>query len=359
MDATSYCMIGESHADMSHEISQTNGIAEIVCGSGKAPWHGLGAVVKGLLTSKDALERAHLDWRVIEQRVNVNGVSLPETEYKAICRSDNLNCLGIVKGRYEPIQNSEAFDFFDSICGQGEAVYDTAGALRGGKQVWLLAKVDGSQTICGDEHRTYALLLTSHDGSFATQINWVTERVVCANTLSIAMRGAQNVLKIRHTANWKDKAEQAVRVLKAGQSYFANVQEALEGLGKHLLTPDQMVEFSKVLVPAKDENEIPKRTQNIRDELNRLFETGAGNKGQSRYDALQAVTDYADHFQTIRGTNSTRLESGLLGSGAELKQRAFDMLTSEDLMQSLMSKSYKPNESATSFGTDFARLIGN
>ena len=342
---------------MSHEISQVNGISEIVCGSGKAPWHGLGEVVQGLLTANEALTKAHLTWTVEPRKVAVNGVELPLTDYQGMCRSDTGLCLGIVKGRYTPIQNAEAFDFFDSICGQGEAVYDTAGALRGGKQVWLLAKVDGNTKICGDDYRTYALLLTSHDGSQATQVNWVTERVVCANTLSVAMRGAENVIKIRHTASWKEKAEVAARTLMAGQKYFASVQAALESLGDHLLTKEQMSEFSKVLVPAKDEKEAPTRTLNIRAELNRLFDRGAGNHGATRYDALQAVTDYADHGQTIRGEN-TRLEAGLLGAGAQLKQRAFDLLTSDDLMQSLLSKRVALSQSASNSTTDFARLLG-
>ena len=342
---------------MSHDITNVNGINEIVCGSGKAPWHGLGEVVSGLLTAREALTKAHLTWNVESRTVSVNGIELPLTDYQGMCRNDNGVCLGIVKGRYTPIQNAEAFDFFDSICGQGEAIYDTAGSLRGGKQVWLLAKVDGDQKICGDTYRTYALLLTSHDGSQATQVNWVTERVVCANTLSIAMSGAENVIKIRHTSNWKEKADQAARTLMAGQKYFASVGEALSTLGDKLLTPEQMAEFSKVLVPAKDEKDVPTRTQNIRAELNRLFDRGAGNHGASRYDALQAVTDYADHSQTIRGEN-TRLESTLLGSGALLKQRAFDLLTSEDLMQSLMSKAHTASQTSTAFTTDFARLIG-
>lgn len=341
---------------MSHEISIQNGVAEIVCGQNRAPWHGLGEVVAGLLTAKDALEKAHLTWTVEPRVVSVNGVTLSLEDYQGICRSDTGACLGIVKGRYEPIQNFQAFDFFDSICGQGAAIYDTAGALRGGKQVWLLAKVDGDQKICGDTYRTYALMRTSHDGSCATEVMWVTERVVCANTMAIALSGAENVIKIRHTENWKEKADQASRTLMAGQKYFASVGEALAKLGDKLLTPEQMAEFSKVLVPAKDEKEVPTRTQNIRAELNRLFGKGAGNHGATRYDALQAVTDYADHGQTIRGAN-TRLESGLLGSGAELKQKAFDLLTSEDLMQSLMSKAHTINVTPTAGSTTFAELL--
>ena len=344
---------------MSHEITQTNGHAEIACGSNKAPWHGLGTVVDGLMTAKEALTLAHLDWLVEPKPVTVNGKELqfPDEEssdgWQGICRADTGDCLGITKGRYVPIQNVEAFDFFDALVGDGKAVYDTAGSLRGGKQVWLLAKVNGEVMINGDAHREYALMLTSHDGSHALQVSWVMERVVCANTLAIALRGQLNVVKIRHTANWKDKEQEARRVLGLGEKYYASIQEALAGMNDRLMSPEEMTEFSKLLVPAKDEKEVPTRTLNIREEIAALFGKGAGNRGASRWDALNAVTDYADHHATIRGSNSTRLQSSILGSGAQLKQRAFDLLTDEDIMGNLLKRPHV----SVQVDSDFAALL--
>lgn len=330
------------------------------------PWHGLGQIVKGLMTAKEALDLAKLTWNVVSMPVHVNGVALPyptdETStdcYQGICRADNGSCLGVMRGRYELIQNTEAFDFMDCLIGEGKAVYDTAGALRGGKQVWLLAKVDGTIKINGDDHREYALMLTSHDGSYALQVSWVFERVVCANTLSIALKGQKNKVSIRHTSNWKDKETEARRVLGLGEKYFQTVQEALAGMNDRLMTPEEMEVFTKVLLPAKDEKDASTRVTNIRNEIATLFGRGAGNKGASRWDALNAVTDYADHNQTLRGENSTRLESALLGSGAQLKQRAYDLLTDEDLMGTLLQRDFKPSQTPTAQSTDFARLLGN
>lgn len=352
---------------MSHEISIQNGQAEIVCGSNKAPWHKLGEVVAGLLTAREALEKAHLTWTVKGFPVTVNGVELPfpngktTDTWQGICREDNGVCLGITGGRFTPIQNTDAFDWFDALIGQGEAVYDTAGALRNGSQVWLLAKVDGITRICGDEHRQYALLTNSHDGTGAMSCQWVTERVVCANTMAIALSGAKNRVGIRHTQNWADKADEAKRIMGIGQKYFATVKEALESMGSKLLTPAQMADFAKLLVPAQDEKDVSTRTTNIRNEIATLFERGDGNKGQTRWDALNAVTDYADHGATIRGQN-TRLEAALMGSGAALKQRAFDLLTNEDLMGSLLNRPVATIAQAsvtdTSSFTDFSRLLG-
>ena len=332
---------------MAHEISTANGVAEVFCGRNLAPWHKLGTVVNGLATANEALQLAHLGWTVAGMPVTVNGrqLAFPNGEkadtWQGICRTDTGDCLGIMRGQYTPIQNVEAFDFFDRLIGQGKAVYDTAGALRGGRQVWLLAKVDGEISINGDAHRQYGLMLTSHDGSYALQVQWVTERVVCANTLSVALRGASNTCKIRHTSNWQDKESEAARVLGLGEHYFKSIQDSLAGMTDKMLTQEQMAEFTKLLLPsAKDEEST--RIKNIRGEIAGLFGTGAGNRGQSRWDALQAVTDYADHNMTLRGKNSTRLESALQGAGQQLKQRAYDLLTSEDIMAGLMAKPFVP-----------------
>lgn len=333
---------------MAHEISIVNGQAEVFCGRNQKPWHGLGTVVNGLLTASEAIQAAHLDWTVAGQPVTVNGKQLPfpngekRDTWQGICRMDTGDCLGIMRGQYTPIQNVEAFSFFDRLIGQGQACYDTAGALRGGRQVWLLAKVDGSFQLNGDEHRQYGLMLTSHDGSYSLQVQWVTERVVCANTLSVALSGATNSCKIRHTSNWKDAEAEAARVLGLGNHYFKTIQEQLAGMNDRLLTPEQMEQFSKVLLPVKEGEEESTRNGNIRNEINRLFQRGDGNKGASRWDALQAVTDYSDHGMTLRGKASTRLESALQGAGAQLKQRAYDLLMDEDIMASLIQKPFVP-----------------
>lgn len=331
---------------MAHELSIQNGRAEMFSGRNMTPWHGLGKVVNGLATAKEALQLAGLDWKVQGLPVTVNGKQLrfPNGERKdtwqGICRMDTGDCLGIMRGQYEPIQNEEAFSFFDRLIGQGAAVYDTAGALRGGRLIWLLAKVDGEIQICGDAHRQYALMFTAHDGSYSLEVQFVTERVVCANTLSIAMRNRSNVYKIRHTQNWKNAEAEAARVLQLGNHYFKDVQNALADLNYKLLTAAQMDSFTKALVPLKivdGELKDSTRAQNIRSEIAALFRDGDGNKGASRWDALQAVTDYADHRITLRGENSTRIESTMKGAAADLKQRAFDILTDDEAMQRVLS----------------------
>ena len=324
---------------MAHELSIQNGRAEMFSGNNIVPWHKLGTVVSGTLTAKEAIIAAHLNWQVKGLPVSVNGRELPfptkdETAdtWQGITRMDTGDCLGIMKGRYETIQNEDCFDFMDSLVSDGQLKYETAGALRGGRQVWMMAKYDGDLTINGDKHEQYLLLISSHDGSYALQCQWTTVRVVCANTLSMALKSCSNQVKIRHTTNWEKKSSEAKRILGLTQDYFAEMQQTLSGLNQQPLTADEASAFTRLLLPAKDEKDVPTRTTNMRDEILKRYNCPAtGTFGQTRWDMLNAVTDFADHAQTLRGQNSTRLESALLGSGADLKAQAAEYLLNPGL----------------------------
>ena len=179
---------------MSHALSITEeGRAEMFSGRGIKPWHGLGTVVSGMLTSAAALDAAHLAWTVEQRPVFADGIAAKIPDYKAIVRTDNNAVLSIMSDKYHPIQNHEAFEFFDSVVGEGQAVYDTAGALHGGRRVWVMARLPKPLFIEGDELERNILLVTSHDGSSTLKMMHVTTRVVCQNTLSVALA---NVLSL-------------------------------------------------------------------------------------------------------------------------------------------------------------------
>lgn len=322
------------------DLSIVNGKAEMFSGQGVVPWHGLGTVVKGLLTAQEAIVTAHLDWDVNSYPITVNGVTLSTDDYQGLVRSDNGTVLGIMKGRYEPIQNKDCFDFLDTLAGEGMLKYETAGALRLGKKVWLMAKYDGEQLINNDKSEQWLLACTSHDGSMALSVQWISVRVVCQNTLSLALKGAKNQVSIRHTENWEQKAKMAKEVLGLTKNYFTAVKDQLTQLSNEGLTSDGMQEFSKLLFKFDKEGKepVPTRTQNMRDAiLARYNSPSTGTYGQTRWDALNAVSDYVDHDSTIRGQN-TRMESALMGNGQTLKQRAFEYLTDDALMKSLLNK---------------------
>lgn len=351
-------------------------ISEMFSGNNLVPWHGEGQVVAGLLKSAEAIEAAHLGWTVAQYPITVAGKLVDPKEWQANVRTDTMDTLGIVKARYEVIQNKDCFDFADSLAADGVIKYETAGALRGGKQVWMLAKFDGSMDICGDKHDQYLLLVTSHDGSKCLELLWTAVRVVCANTLALALAdnrkkngGARNSVKIRHVTNWEDKRKEAQRILGLTQDYFADMRAALAGLNREPMTAEDASCFAKLLFPSPGEDkgaEVATRTSNMRWGIERLFNRpSAGTKGETRWDAFNAVTDFADHFSTIRGKN-TRMESALMGSGAELKQKAYELLTGPDLMNQLLAvKNYAPSVAPTvaapatveAGASEFARLL--
>lgn len=336
-----------------HKVSVTkDGVAEMFSGRGLTPWHGLGQVVAGLLKAAEAINAAHLDWTVSKQKVYTKNGKITEIpKWNAIVRDDTHKPLGIVKSRHTPIQNADCFDFMDALAGEGKVMYDTAGALRGGRHVWMAAKIEGKDFTIGkdDKHEQWLLLVNSHDQTYSLMVQWVTVRVVCNNTFTAALGNTRNQVKIRHCANWKDKAAQAKSVLGLADDYFAEMQKTLQSFGTVDATPALAAEFTKLLFPARDKDgkalEInapaSPQTEGYRSVVQRLFNRpSAGTYGQTRYDIFNAVTDYADHFQKV-GKTSSRIESSLLpsGNGQVLKERALKLLTSEDIMADLLARS--------------------
>ena len=318
---------------MAHCLSIQNGRAEMFSGRGINPWHGLGTVVQGLLTSQAALEAAHLDWRVERRSVYVHadGRDAEVGGYKAIVRDDTGAVLSVMKDTYHPIQNREAFEFFDAVVGEGQAVYDTAGALHGGKRVWIMARLPKALFIEGDELERNILLSTSHDGSSTMKMMQVTTRVVCQNTLTIALGSASNTVSILHRGNYKDRVAEAQRALKVSYGYFDQLGELIKSLAKAPFGATDMRRFTEALLPI-DEGEKSPRTEKARGQIDDLFRRGKGNRGKTKWDALNAVTEYVDHVRTYGKTkdgdkDETRFASTLFGSGARMKERAVELLT--------------------------------
>jgi phage/plasmid-like protein (TIGR03299 family) len=291
-------------------------------GSNTTPWHGLGTVVSGLLNSRDAIAAAGLDWTVEKRNLTTSdGMLLPD--WVATVRTDTKAPLGVVStDDYKIVQNVEAFDFFDSVIKSKSAVYDTAGSLRGGKRVWIMAKLSGDFFIGKDAHERFALLVTSHDRSYSLMMQLITTRVVCQNTLSVALGRATNQIKIAHRGDIRSKESAAREALGIANNYFAGMKEVIERLSSQIMLNRQMTRLTEVLIPSHTEDKVAStRALTIRKDIEELFWRGAGNKGINRYDALNAVTDYVDHSRTVRKTGN-RLESSILGSGARIKQRA-------------------------------------
>ena len=155
----------------------------------ETPWHGLGTRVMEAPASKDALRLAGLDWKVLQEPVYTQSEELIKG-YKANVRDSDRKVLGVVTARYKVIQNEEAFSFTDALLGEGVR-YETAGSLQGGRKVWLLARLPHEYIISGEQISPYLVFSNTHDGSGAIKVALTPIRVVCNNTLNLALNTAK------------------------------------------------------------------------------------------------------------------------------------------------------------------------
>jgi len=315
-----------------HELCTVNGRTAMMY-VGEVPWHGTGTKMAAPATAREAIEAAHLDYEVsLADLATTNGI--PVDNRKAVVRTDTDEVLGVVGNSYVPVQNREAFAFLDSIVADGSLRYHTAGALRKGEKIWLLAKLPGQIRIrfSEDVSEKYLLLSNSHDGSSALRVFFTSIRVVCANTLAMADReGRGDGISIRHQGNLPSKIRQAREVLGIAARYFDDLEGQFDLLARHYPSYAQVSGYFKALYPDPEEGN-PARSQNVRDELFRLFESGKGQDipeiRSTTWAAFNAVTEYVDHFRPTRARTefdraANRLESAWFGSGSRLKQQAF------------------------------------
>ena len=208
----------------------------------ETPWHGLGRIVMDAPASREALELAGLDWQV-ESRNIYSGTGAMIPGYRANVRSTDEAVLGVVSDRYRIVQNEEAFQFTDDLLGEG-VTYETAGSLQGGKKVWMLAKLPEKYIIAGDEVTPYLVFFNSHDGSSGVKVAMTPVRVVCQNTLNLALGTAKRIWTARHTENVllrvQDARETLGRNLEIKQKIESAVVKTIESVPEKVLKPEHI-----------------------------------------------------------------------------------------------------------------------
>ena len=315
---------------MPANITVNNGVAEMMTADGRDAWHGLGARLSQVATAQEAIEAANMGWEVGMREVFIqtpSGQFMEVTDKKAVTRLDNGKVFGIFSNQYTPLQNRDAFTFFDSVVGAGEAIYHTAGTLAGGSRIWTLAKLPGDLKLSDtDVLERYILLANSHDGSLAVTMKPTTVRVVCNNTLSVALGGETNKLfRAVHTSSVMQRVNQARETLGLQEAYFANVMRGIERLADERMTQAAANEFLVELFGQEENPEaISTRMQNQIDTVGNLFVKGTGNHGVNRWDMLNAVTEFVDHKRTK--DDDKRLDAAWFGGGKDLKQKAWNLL---------------------------------
>ena len=171
------------------------------------PWHGLGTNVEEAPTSKEALIAAGLNWNVRSEDIHLRNGEIVEG-YKANVRDTDRAVLGVVTDRYRVVQNREAFAFTDALLGEGVR-YETAGSLLGGRKVWMLARMPHEYVIGGERISPYLLFSNAHDGSGPVRVAITPIRVVCNNTLNLALRTARRSWSLMHKGKIQARLEEA------------------------------------------------------------------------------------------------------------------------------------------------------
>lgn len=311
---------------MAHEVEMMFSVRE-------TPWHGLGRIVREAPTSEEAIKLAGLDWRVVEQPIYwQNGIANEIETHKAVLRSDNHKLLGVVGKGYMPLQNSEAFRFFDDFVRTGDCTFETAGCLREGKRVWVLARLNRDPidvTGKGDIVQKFLLLSNGHDGGMSVRVGFSPIRVVCANTLAMA-HGSQDsqLIRIVHSTNVKYRLDQIKEIVNAANARFEATADQYRFLAKADVNQEDLRKFVKIVFRISDIE--TKRRMNASDkimsDITRLFENGRGQTMQGTrgtYWALyNSVTEYLSYEK--KGTDEARLHNLWFGRGQEISKLALD-----------------------------------
>lgn len=294
-----------------------------------APWHGLGTRVLEAPTSSAALSLAGLDWSVIQKPLlTVDGIPVPG--FKANLRETDNQILGVVTDRYKVVQNRDAFAFTDELLGEG-VTYETAGSLQNGRRTWILAKLPQRYIISGDEITPYLVFMNSHDGTGAIKAAMTPIRVVCQNTLNLALSTAKRSWSTIHTGNIHGKVQDARNTLLYADRYMAELGKTIDKLNQQKISDRQVLEYIDALFPMQEgiseiqEKNILKMKEDMKI---RYFDApDLEHVGKNAYRFINAVSDFATHARPLRERSNYR-ESlfGRTVDGNAMIDKAFELV---------------------------------
>lgn len=295
----------------------------------EVPWHGLGTQVDEAPTSADAIRLAGLDWLVTPKEVFTDGRMIPG--YRANVRESDGSVLGIVSDKYRIVQNVDAFDFTDALLENDDGVfYETAGSLRGGRTIWLLAKMP-KQRILGDEFEPYMCFTNSHDGSGAIRVCMTPIRVVCNNTLNLALKGASRQWSARHTGSIDKKLAEAESTLGLAEKYMAKLDEEAQRLANRSVTDEEIEKILDELFPVVDKTSVV-QTEHAKDAKDSVkicyMMPDISQFRGTAYGLLNALTDFVGHAAPVRKTQNYQANNfeRIIG-GHPIVDKAYKLLT--------------------------------
>lgn len=272
------------------------------------PWHGLGRRVEEAPSSVDALILAGLNWRVSQRPIMTeDGLEVPG--FKVNLRENDHRILGVVTDRYKVVQNEEAFAFTDGLIGEGVR-YETAGSLQSGKRVWLLARLPDDFVVSGDAITPYMVFMNSFDGTGAIKVAMTPVRVVCQNTLNLALSTASRTWSTKHTGDISGKMDDARNTLIYAGRYMDELAKDIERLNKIKLSDRKVYEYIDALFPLyNDPTDMQLRNlKRMKEEVKtRYFDApDLAHTEKSAYRFVNAVSDFATHSKPLRTTANYR-----------------------------------------------------
>lgn len=298
-------------------------LIETMAYAGEVPWHGLGKEVPADLSPEQMLKTADLDWTVdkVPTFIDLNGVKTA-TGRHALVRSSDNSILDVVTTDWNPVQNQEAFEFFDEFVHSGDMEMHTAGSLKNGQVVWALAKIkDGFELFGGDEVKGYLLFTNPHKFGQSIDIRFTPIRVVCNNTLTLALDAkAANSYKMNHRRTFD--GDVAKEMLGIAKDKLQTYKEMAAFLGSKRYNDDKVKEYFATIFPGltKEEGKMSRNAVQALDVLEK--QPGAKFAEGSWWQPFNAVTFMTDHL--LGRTNETRIQSAWFGPNKSLKIKALE-----------------------------------
>lgn len=306
---------------MSHEVESMMWLKD-------APWHGLGTEIteETAFNINDCIKYSGLDWEVVLRQcfVNYNDEELPVESFATIRKSDS-SILGIVGPGYEVLQNVDAFKIFQPFLDSKLVRINTAGSLFCGQKIWVLAEIVGDPIVIrqNDVIKKFILLSHGHDGKSAVRFGFTPTRVVCANTLQMAHESnLSKLFKVKHTKNMKDQLHEIRELISLINAEFTITAYNYEKLSQKPMAPDQLDIYINKIFKVNGE-EPSTRLYNILQKVKSYFTFAPGARGETYWDAYNAVTYYFTH--DYGNNQENRLNNLWFGSSAETCKRALQL----------------------------------
>jgi phage/plasmid-like protein (TIGR03299 family) len=304
---------------------------------GEKPWHRLGVKIAERADAETMIKAAGIDWIVEKKpadgiRKDVYGNPMKyQIIRKARHERERDIQLALVSGLYTPLQNTEAFQFFDPIIGKKAAIFETAGALGDGERVWALAKLPDSIRVIGDDIvDKYLLLSNNHDGRGAVTIKFTPIRVVCQNTLSLALKDGNAAVRVRHTTSMHERLAEVPKIMGIVNDTYKTMEETFRMIAAVSINTERLLSYLDSVYPQRDAQHEKRTWPRTWESVMELFETGNDNVPDIRgtlWHLYNAITQYEDYRQARDDTRDKRLQRIWFGRGADIKMRAFQQAT--------------------------------